>query len=189
MPTDLSFLQQWSPNHHPKAWFAVNLICAAASLALLLCLLWAVDDPLAMRPVAAALYLIYSFGTTVIWCVEIGLTAWDNTATSATGSLSWEIRIELALAVYFLVDSLQLLYEWRLLEQDPTINLVEAIFNFAGYLYVAFTCWRLYRQRHVFIDLETGCVVGSNGENYDLMGESPSKAAHSLEIPLGASFS
>jgi len=188
---------KWSPNHHPAAWFWINAACLAASLVLVADILvcWWDGEP-ELRPVAAALYLFYNVTTTLVWCFEIGWTAWEQQQTTTTRSkvvddspscmrllhchgVTWPVRIELVLAVVFLVDSVRLLWEWRLRKDDLEANLWEALLNALAYLYVAYGCWSRQKKRRDFVDLEAGLVQNSLLESPAIIIK-PS----SLHVPL-----
>ena len=159
---------QWSPKRHPRGWLVVNLVCLVASLALAAnIVLFFRDDP-ELRPVGAALYLLYNFTTTLIWCVEIGLTAWEQQAEFSSSSSSWlsrllrnttwPVRLELIVAVYFFADSLHLLWKWRLTKNKLEAGLWDAMIGSVAYLYVAYDCWNVLRGRSAggYVDIERG---------------------------------
>ena len=155
----LKRLASYAPATHPVVWCITNSVCAFASALALADLLIATDDFLE-RPFATALYLIWNFATTGVWLVEIGLTVvwhiWtalneDGNRTMASDAGFWSLvtripwipRIELLLAVYFLLDSMRLLWKWQLQGQDVEAELVEVVINFLAYLYM---CWETYSR-------------------------------------------
>jgi hypothetical protein len=160
---DLAMLvANWAPSRAPLKWLAVNLVCWVASLVLLAhlllsLLLWEVEGDASLKPVAASLYLIWNFSTTVVWCVESGLkfleqqhvlapTSRPSSSSQPLGS-GWALRLEVAVAIYFLADSIHLLIQWRLRDDDLEANLLEASVSSLAYLWVSVECWQLHYGR------------------------------------------
>ena len=72
----------------------------------------------------------------------------------------WTRFVELAFAVFFLVDAGALLYQWRLTDMDLEEELGEVLLNLFGYLFLLSETAILFHQKRLhkaaFVDLETG---------------------------------
>ena len=80
------------------------------------------------------LYLVYNFGTTIIWCLEVTLTVLvpaEDEGGWLDFSLVW---IELLLAIYFLTDSILLFQKWAK-TGDWESELADTMLNTIGYVY------------------------------------------------------
>ncbi len=72
-----SSLQKWVPSQSPQTWIVINTVCFVYSLVLSIYIVKALRDS-GERPSVGALYLIWNFGTTIVWCFEAGLeTRWN----------------------------------------------------------------------------------------------------------------
>ena len=90
------------PETNPLAWTVIN------SILLMWCCFRIYEivhesESVNERPHGEQNYIIWNFVTTTIWCVEIGLIVWYHGKAS-----TWEQRIELVLAIYFLWYSINL---------------------------------------------------------------------------------
>lgn len=131
---------QWAPVQRPTAWLGVNILCALASFIVLAHSLAALDLS-AYHPSAEALYFVYSAVTTVLWCLEIGLTVWERRWTEQP--LTAITYAELLLAVVFGYDSIALALAWRLNQGDLEVNAWDAGLNALAYLYAAWETSRM----------------------------------------------
>jgi hypothetical protein len=62
------------PDQRPLAWTWINVLCLVWSLILVTDIfLVHVDTDLEDRPGARAMYLVWNFATTFVWCFEVGL--------------------------------------------------------------------------------------------------------------------
>jgi len=128
-----SFLSTYSPLKARTLWIRINLIFVLWSALLFLDLLFTIG-PLE-RLDGTQEYLTYNFGSTLFWVLEAGLTALDMNMQRDTDEglmrstfnrirvmkspsdlthlcQTWtkedvEITVELALGIYFLVDSMR----------------------------------------------------------------------------------
>ena len=146
----LRLWNDWIPQESPQRWIWINATLSAASIGV------AVDQLVATttqefseRPTAQALYLLWNFGTTVVWMMEIVLQIvyYHNHQTS-TLLLPLEVWVEGALGVYFLGDSVRLLIRWKL---HPTNNKLEGELwdvgiSIVAYLGLAIRFWILHQQ-------------------------------------------
>lgn len=170
------------PDQSPLAWTCINLFCLVWSLILVFDI-FLVEEDLEDRPGAAAMYLVWNFGTTAVWCVEVGLqqvgyhaschddknhgTFFINNHGDDGGGTQrtrfkllldrWVRWIELGLAVFFLVDSMMLLYKWRLAHNHLEEELGEVLINVFAYLFIS----------RVLVSLPTTArLCGSGSWNY-----------------------
>lgn len=162
MKTFIEKLPYYAPENKPLHWLVINLLCCLTSFGLFLDLLIATDN-LLERPFSEAYYLTWSFATTVVWLFEIGLkVSWalvyevDNDPTM----LSWNKKLELALAVVFTVNTGWLLYEWDLKEGNIKGQLWEVSLTALGYLYFVFE----YAQNKRKMEIEP---VSREGSDFD----------------------
>lgn len=126
-----------SPAKRPFEWLLINLLCCGASIVILFDTIMSLQHP-SWHAFASATYLVYNCATTAVWCIEMSLTVLHR--FSSKEPLSWALKIEVALALFFFYDSMQLLMEWRLFEDDGWENLFDAVFNILAYLYVSYEC-------------------------------------------------
>lgn len=150
---NLDFYHMWVPSLAPKRWFIINLTLVLYSILQLIAIILSIHFT-GERPDATATYLIWSFSTTVVWCVEAGLESWwaymtasiDAILISPTSSpkLCWETFksadyvtnvLELLLAVYYLIDSFWLLWLWKIKGDDIYSSLYDVLLNSVFYIY------------------------------------------------------
>ena len=132
--------------HSPKylAWTIVNLAVVLFATILFVDILRAGEDR-KERPGAVAEYLVYNFGTSVLWVVEISLSFYENSKNQSHdhAAKKW-IVAEWIVALYFVCDSIHLLVEWKLKEKDLTGNLVDAFTGIISYSYLALSTFQAY---------------------------------------------
>ena len=134
-----------APERYPFGWLMVNLVCLVATSVTLGDMLIATDD-LSERPRAAALYLVWNFGTTIIWLVEVGLSIALLQSREQERRVSWEKPVELILAIYFTFDSLHLLWKWKVQKQDIEEELFDVSVNLLGFLFISYDTYTTYRK-------------------------------------------
>lgn len=117
-------------------WFYINLICFVLSviyLAELLFGFYSLSD-------SKKLYLLYDFGTTLIWCVEMGqkmMSLSRNIHTYEDQRLDYALAIgEGVIAIYYLCNSAFLLYLWRVKKQRIHPIITNVVINILGYMYL-----------------------------------------------------
>ena len=115
----------------------MNLTVVLFSVILFFDILTAVDHR-SERPGAVAEYLIYNFGTSVLWIVEIALRVDDKSKDQPHVIAEWIV------AVYFVCDSIDLLVKWKLTEKDLDGDLVEAFVGIISYSYMAYETFEPY---------------------------------------------
>ena len=133
-------------------WTVINAILCVWSLLLLYQILWTSQSP-TDRLYGERLYLIWNFGTTLVWCLEVGWTMriksqdnnddnrnrrQDGRAASAAATTTWSWCpsldcIQLLIAIYFLLDSLHLLIKWKV-KGDIDEELFDVIISSVAYL-------------------------------------------------------
>ena len=70
---------------------------------------------------------------TLVWVVEVGLTVLDDMKQSIV--LSRQDLFELAVALFFLIDSLRLFLDWYKADVDVGGESLDTLINFAAYVY------------------------------------------------------
>lgn len=137
-------------------WCWINIACCIWSILLTIEILYTVN-PLYERE-GSQEYLIWSFGTTAIWCVEIGCNVYEKVVIEKE-KIGYVNIIEGILALYFLGESIDILWTWNNPEADFWGELLEAALNVAGYAYLAYTtadCYGPARREQVDDDEEVG---------------------------------
>lgn len=147
-----------SPPKAPKSWLYINIVCAIWSILVFIEILYALGPLERLKETHA--YLIYSFGTTIVWVIEVTLTSIhhqtillesDDAILNSPNQTNtsylifrmiylqtredYEIWLELILAVYYLFDSISSFVEWKIADLDVTSQGLDAFVNFAGYIY------------------------------------------------------
>mmetsp|Transcript_20162 Transcript_20162/g.29925 ORF Transcript_20162/g.29925 Transcript_20162/m.29925 type:complete len:163 (+) Transcript_20162:96-584(+) len=138
--TDFSL--RLSPPHNPLLWTFIHGAVAIYSFLLLILAANATEDK-EYVVVAQTGYIIYDFVTTVIWCTAIGSTiacgGWDASTLLH--------RVELALAVIFLLDSAHVLYVWKFKDEDVEFVFLITLLQTFAYAYECFEAFRTYREQ------------------------------------------
>ena len=135
---------------HPLAWTIVNLTVVLLSIFLFFDIDHATDNR-AERPGAVAEYLLYNFGTSVGWVLEVTPKAYESWRSNKFGSLSngdcWIVIAESLASLYFVGDSIRLLIQWKLHKEDLDQPLTDTILNIVSYSYLTFESFQTYRKR------------------------------------------
>mmetsp|Transcript_9938 Transcript_9938/g.12520 ORF Transcript_9938/g.12520 Transcript_9938/m.12520 type:complete len:176 (-) Transcript_9938:118-645(-) len=143
-------LQNWVPSQSPETWIVINTVCFIYSLLLSFYIVQALGD-LGERPSAQASYIIWNFGTTLVWCFEAGIESWWNYRMivvqrqndsqkiswwrAATSSGNIANLIELLVAVYFSIGSAVLLWKWAITGENLNERLLDVVTNLVFYFY------------------------------------------------------
>ena len=108
----------------------INIACFLASSILLVYLLVAQEVDFAERPFAKGSYLAWNFATTAVWMLEVGLRLYGTYREEATTREKhlW-VWLEAVLAVVFLYDSIRLIDQWRLEDQDLEEDMLDVVMN------------------------------------------------------------
>ena len=133
---------QWllslAPEVNPVGWLTVNLICLGAGLVALVDNLEATED-LSERPTATALYLVFNFGTTIVWLAEVGLSLYLlQSREEARLATSGSKIIELPVATYMTANSLDLLWQWKIQKKHIEEQLFDIIISVLSYIYLSY---------------------------------------------------
>ena len=116
----------------PKTWIWINAVCLAWSILLFIEIVLTLG--LLERLEGTRAYITYNFGTTLVWVVEVGLTVLDDMKQSIV--LSRQDLFELAVALFFLIDSLRLFLDWYKADVDVGGESLDILINFtAAYVY------------------------------------------------------
>jgi hypothetical protein len=136
---------------HALLWTILNLIALATSGSLLVDLVVASEDP-TERPGAASFYLVWNFGTTLLWVTEVSFRAlaWRKAIRTPEVLARRRIRagialiVEWSLAIYFTFDAIHLLRKWKLQKEDFDADTIEVFLNTAGFAYISIASYRDY---------------------------------------------
>ncbi len=122
-------------------WTVVNVLVVLFSTILFIDILRAQDDR-SERPGALAEYLVYNFGTSLVWVVEVSLKAYYE-----NWNLNKLLLLEWILAIYFVGDSLNLVFQWKIkAKTDLSENEVEALVGILSYSYMSYKTYNAYRK-------------------------------------------
>mmetsp|Transcript_5870 Transcript_5870/g.12543 ORF Transcript_5870/g.12543 Transcript_5870/m.12543 type:complete len:158 (-) Transcript_5870:682-1155(-) len=136
-----------SPN--PLVWTIVNLVVVFVSVVLLYDISFAFEDR-KERPGAVGEYLAYNFVTTVLWVVEVSLRTHQVRINKEHKKLeladdAW-IIVELLAALYFVGDSLHLVIEWKLKDEDLTEDSMDVVVGIISYSYITVATYLDYKR-------------------------------------------
>ena len=107
-----------------RFWCCMNLMCCVWSILLVLEIVWTIQPLDRLEGTHA--YLVWCFGTTIIWCIEVGVKIWvPSASTTASRFATVMLWIEAALAVYFLIDCALLFRQWNRAEDEIEGELIE----------------------------------------------------------------
>eukprot|EP00525_Craspedostauros_australis_P013770 CAMPEP_0198135372 /NCGR_PEP_ID=MMETSP1442-20131203/60555_1 /TAXON_ID= /ORGANISM="Craspedostauros australis, Strain CCMP3328" /LENGTH=195 /DNA_ID=CAMNT_0043796537 /DNA_START=315 /DNA_END=902 /DNA_ORIENTATION=+ len=137
---------EWVPEKAPKKWFIINVICALASVVVLVELLVASDE-WAERPWATALYFVWDFGTTFVWVVETGLEVAYRKSDHTDASLSCDHWAELVVAAYLLLDSGHTLLVGKTLKGGLGSETFAVVVNIIFFVLIAAKTWEDMRAK------------------------------------------
>jgi hypothetical protein len=147
----------WIPELNPRPWLLINGILALWSWWLFLQIVvpYYFEDPVHRRfrniRYGLYLYLIWNLCSSIVWCVEVVGTCLyhthhgqqqdrvlpsvlrrSDTATPCS-RLTWYDKMQLPVALYFVVDSYRLLVAWHVNKSQIASNLVEAFVSGVAY--------------------------------------------------------
>lgn len=127
-------------------WTIVNVLVVLFSASLLVDILRAEDDR-SERPLAVAEYLAYNFGCSIIWVVEVSLEAYEQSKNSTYLSVVKTFLAEWIVALYFVGDSLNLVFQWKIKEKtDLSEHMVEALAGVIFYSYLSVSTYKAYKK-------------------------------------------
>lgn len=143
---------QWVPSLNPQRWLVMNVILVWFSSIILII---EIENPGENGlSLAAESYIIYNFGTTIIWCFEAGFESWWSIRTrtmSQKDLFTWKVFFivaEVVVAVFFLVDSCVLFWKWKIVGFDIVSSSYDILANLIFYLYaMTRDCVRINQQR------------------------------------------
>lgn len=129
-------------------WTILNLIAFGASAFLAIDLVVASDNVMERRG-AVAFYLVWDFGTTVLWVAEVSFRAlaWrkagrENDSVNDVNLSSIALIVEWSLAIFFTGASIRTLIKWRLKKGDINAEMIEVVLNTAAYAYISIATFR-----------------------------------------------
>ncbi|VEU36025.1 unnamed protein product [Pseudo-nitzschia multistriata] len=140
-----------SDNHHTGSllWTLVNLIVVFLSVILATDIVFAVDDR-QERPGAIAEHLVYNVGTSVLWVAEVAWNTYDM-VTLEQRPPHWKLSlaVEWAISIYFVVDSINLMLQWRGVvngngDEELGSGLFDAVQGIVTYSYLAASSFLAY---------------------------------------------
>jgi hypothetical protein len=135
---------------HLLVWTILNLIAFTASAFLAVDLVAASSAGMDRRG-AAAFYLVWNFGTTILWISEVSYRAFEWRKAARTDESSNNLNlssvaliVEWSLAILFTFDSIHVLIKWKLRKEDIDADMVEVVLNTLGYAYLSIAMFRGY---------------------------------------------
>ena len=124
-----------APSNVPRLWSVINLFLFVWSFLLVL-EISNEGDGAKHRLEGTRLYLIWKFGMTIIWCLEVTLTVLAR-ADDENWQDSWPITMELLLAVYFTFDSIREFRKWKRVHGESVDGeILDAAISSIAYLYL-----------------------------------------------------
>ena len=126
----MDFVTTSSPLRAPKTWMWINAVCLAWSILLFIEIIFTLGPLDRLEGTRA--YITYNFVTTLVWVVEVGLTVLDDMKQLI---LSRRDLFELAVALFFLIDSMRLFLDWYKADVDVGGKSLDILINFAAYVY------------------------------------------------------
>ena len=127
----MDFVTTSSPLRAPKTWMWINAVCLAWSILLFIEIIFTLGPLDRLEGTRA--YITYNFVTTLVWVVEVGLTVLDDMKQQSILS-RWDL-FELAVGLYFLIDSMRLFLDWYKADVDVGGESLDTLINFAAYVY------------------------------------------------------
>lgn len=157
-------LIDFAPEKSPVKWLIVNSICFLSSLILFIEFLYSsvlskingneTNEGEDVSLKIEELYIVWVFLTTAIWCVEACLNA--ALEKYEKRGIQKSTVVELVLAAYFLLDSLVLLFQWKLQGSKEHDNgglrvseWLDALGNSLIYFYMMFLNWNSYKKNSI----------------------------------------
>ena len=152
-------LEPLVPINSPAPWIAINSVCCIGSVVLIRQVLRTAGP--VERPYGTQEYITWNLITTFFWITEIGLTVWFNPVMS-----SWVHRIELVIAFYFMIDSIDMLYHWQIPDEDIKAELLDVTICALAYFFELIVTIRAYR-RLVSEHEQDLCVIDNDPSKTD----------------------
>ena len=141
----MAWTMEFSPAVQPHPWLVINLLFCGASVTILLDVLLSLHKARA-QVIAEELFLVYNCTSTAIWCLQMVLTVLERRVTEQC--LTWPIRLEVCLALFFFYDSVQLISAWRVHDDEVARqDLRSSLINTFAYLYVSYEMWMRVQQQ------------------------------------------
>jgi hypothetical protein len=140
------------PINSPAPWIAINSVCCLGSVFLIRQVLRTAGP--VERRYGTQEYITWNLVTTFFWVTEIGLTVWYNPVMS-----SWVHRIELVIAFYFMIDSIDMLYHWQIPDDDIKAELLDVTICALAYFFELIVTIRAYRRLLRSEQEQDKCVI------------------------------
>ena len=130
-PSRKRLLRKCSPHQQPKIWVLINAFILAWSTILFIDVVGTLNEDAENdeKTYAELQYLIWNFGTCLVWVLEVGLNIFDfidskeelgenensllqhtDHSIASTQNETLPLWIELSLAIYFLIDSVSIVF-------------------------------------------------------------------------------
>jgi hypothetical protein len=144
-------LEPLVPINSPAPWIAINSMCCVGSV-FLIHQVPRTAGPVE-RPYGTQEYITWNLVTTSFWVIEVGLTVWYDPRMS-----SWVHRLELVIAFYFMIDSIDMLYHWQVPDDDIKAELLDVTICALAYFFELIVTIRAYRKRRAEREQDI-CVI------------------------------
>jgi hypothetical protein len=152
-------LEPLVPRNSPAPWIAINSVCCLISIFLIHQVLRSAGP--IERPYGTQEYISWNLVTTSFWVIEVGLTVWYDPRMS-----SWVHRIELVIAFYFMIDSIDMLYHWQVPDDDIGAELLDVTICALAYAFELVVTIRAYRRRRAEQE-QDACVIDDDPAKVD----------------------
>ena len=147
------FVQTCAPPTNPVPWLFINAACCGWSLWLLFWVALHTGEGPLERHVSFQLYYAWNFGTVFIWCFQVALII------AVSPKISWVRWIELALALYFWVDSILMVRQKD--DDNFAMEYLDLSLSATAYFY---ELWMDYREVMWLQNRGMDLMVGSNSQ-------------------------
>ena len=160
-----------APIKAPKLWTLINAICLIWSIILAIDFTYS-ETPSPLNELSNKhAYLVWNFGTTIVWLIEVGLNAYEIELTFFDVLYFHDFEdilmfFELLLALYFTTDSLILFVKWQHADFDSNDSIWEAITNCVAYCFAMVKIQMDYPKRKEGYG-SLGEFTNTNGNIYD----------------------
>ena len=166
-PQPSFIVTQFAPSNAPRFWNAINAFVFLWSFLLSIELGSSNKISALERLEDVRYYLVWNFGTTLIWASEVTLNCLAAKSSSQHSS-SWpkenvQLLIELILALYFTGDSIYMLRKWKQQGEDLDGQLVDTVLNSLAYLYL------LLKDRDVLWGNKQVSSAARSREDYEMI--------------------
>jgi hypothetical protein len=152
-------LEPLVPINSPAPWIAINSVCCLISVFLIHQVLRSAGP--IERPYGTQEYITWNLVTTSFWVIEVGLTVWYDPRMS-----SWVHRIELVIAFYFMIDSIDMLYHWQVPDEEIGAELLDVTICALAYAFELIVTIRAYRKRRAQQERDA-CAVDNDPAKVD----------------------